>query len=178
MSSDSGYNPDMGTQELPTDGGPHWTAELEIPWCAADSSIDNLFFVDEQTATERLRTHEGYPDLLCTMFANQERFITLLGGWDDGVVPGDLNSRATQAKIREHAGYMIEETMEAINHLKNKPWKRTDTEVDHGAFYEEIADAFHFWINLLLVAGIRPEDLFRHYFAKAVTNVERQRTGY
>lgn len=91
---------------------------------------------------------------------------------------GNLNNPQVQAAIRESAVYFIEELMEAINLLKNKPWKQAPRETDPEMFYEELADAWHFWLELMIVAGMTPDRVQKHYFKKTETNAERRETGY
>lgn len=131
---------------------------------------------------------DGYVtyDLLATMFAQQalhmEAYedIARRNGFDPVGKRdyGKLQARSVQAALREYAGYTVEELYEAINHLKNKPWKQTTRPVDREAFLEEVADAWHFFIEFHILAGITPKDLFRAYFKKAFKNIERQQTGY
>lgn len=91
---------------------------------------------------------------------------------------GDLDHPRTQAAVREFASYTVEELYEAINHLKNKPWKQTHRETDRAAFEEELADAWHFWIEMHILAGINPFEVFKAYFRKTLINRHRQESGY
>ncbi|MCA1841290.1 MAG: hypothetical protein LC723_13370 [Actinobacteria bacterium] len=81
--------------------------------------------------------------------------------------------------MRENAGYVIEELMEAIGgHLKNKPWKQTKVPVDVDAFREELSDVWHFFIQLMLLAGVTPIEVFTGYFRKSLINEQRRQNGY
>lgn len=151
--------------------------EDNIPWTGTEDEFDDLWdsspWAEEQPGT--------VPDTLSTMFAQQLKHMQAyaeLGHTLDPLLWGDLNNRKTQAAIREFAGYTVEELYEAINKLKNKPWKRSDTDTDLEAFREELADAWHFWIELHILAGLNPVDVFREYFRKAFINVQRQQSGY
>lgn len=91
---------------------------------------------------------------------------------------GNINSPEVQAKIRESAGYMIEEVYEAIGLLKNKPWKQTPKETDSDVFYKELADAWHFWLELMIYAGMSPDLVQKYYFNIAESNDQRRAEGY
>lgn len=145
--------------------------EHKIPWTEMPIGIVNQY----------ISLMDDMPDLLCTMYTQQRIHLDNYASDSTAQVMagiGDINHPVIQAKLREFASYTVEELYEAINHLKNKPWKKTYVETDRGAFIEEIADAFHFFLEFLIFAGITPEVLFRAYFAKTLTNIERQRTGY
>lgn len=77
---------------------------------------------------------------------------------------GDLDNRQVQARIHELYGYVVRELSEAMQELKNKPWKKTERPTDHEAFVNEIGDTFHFFVELCITAGISAEDLHRAYF--------------
>jgi len=149
---------------------------VSIPWSKSDSNFDELWLGEPDRPA-------GVPDILQTMFKQQrehmEKYAEIA---PDAQVPpelwGDIDNRQVQAAVREFASYTVEELYEAINHLKNKPWKQTDKTTDLGAFHEELADAWHFWIEMHIIAGIDPTAVFRAYFAKTLINKERQSNGY
>lgn len=91
---------------------------------------------------------------------------------------GNLNHPAVQAEIRSTFAFLVEELMEAINLLKNKPWKQTARETDPELFYKELADAWHFWLELMIVAGMGPDKVARYYFGEAKKNDDRRASGY
>ena len=92
--------------------------------------------------------------------------------------PVDMNSCQGQQKLKDYAWRITEEIGESMSSLKNKPWKSTHvaTDVDH--YREELADAFHFFVELCILSGIEADDLFKLYFRKAEVNAFRQRTNY
>ncbi len=94
------------------------------------------------------------------------------------MVPVDLHDNAGQARLKDFAWRITEELGEAMQCLKNKPWKQTHmlTDVDH--YKEELADAFHFFVELCILSGIEAEDLFDLYFRKNQVNKFRQRSQY
>jgi len=93
-------------------------------------------------------------------------------------VPVNLHDRHDQQYLKDFAWRVTEEVGEAMNTLKNKPWKQTEltTDVDH--FLEELVDGFHFYVELLILSGFDPESLFRTYFLKSEVNKFRQRSKY
>jgi hypothetical protein len=149
---------------------------MNIPWASTPDDFDEMW---ENDAAVQV------PDILETMFAQQiEHMQAYASINEEAQVPphlwGDLENRRVQAGIREFAGYTIEELLgEAISgHLKNKPWKQTDRPVDRDAFLDELADAWHFLIEMHVIAGITPTEVFKAYFAKTLINQHRQQTGY
>lgn len=91
---------------------------------------------------------------------------------------GDIDHRKVQWRIKDLAYRCVEELSEATNCLKNKPWKVSEVSTDKEHFYEELADAFHFFIELCITAGMDAEDLALLYHKKHAVNQFRQRTAY
>ena len=50
------------------------------------------------------------------------------------------------------------------------------TDVTH--YVEELIDALHFFVELLILSGLKAEDAFRIYFKKSEVNKFRQRSKY
>lgn len=144
-----------------------------IPWAYSTNEFDELWKDQAETV----------PDILTTMFAQQHEHMRAYASIAPGAqLPpylwGDLDNPRTQAAIREFASYTVEELYEAINHLKNKPWKQTFKKTDVEAFKEELADMWHFLIEMHILAGMSPLDVFRAYFKKSLINEQRQQGGY
>jgi len=91
---------------------------------------------------------------------------------------GELDDRRLQYRLKDLAYRVVEELSEATNCLKNKPWKQDAVVTDSDHFYEELADAFHFFVELCITAGLSASDLFGLYFRKSEVNKFRQRSGY
>lgn len=155
------------------------SVEDSIPWCSTGDEFDDLW----DSSPWSQEQPDQVPDILCTMFNQQLKHMSVydeLGG-HGGLEPhlrGDLDHRQTQRVLREFASYTVEELYEAIGNLKNKPWKQTERPTDVEAFKEELADVWHFFIELHILAGIDPEEIFRMYFQKTFINVNRQQNGY
>ena len=125
-------------------------------------------------------------DMLAEIFAGQQLLIdkyhdieTMRGALViDPDMFGEIDHRYVQWRIKDLAFRCIEEMTEATNTLKNKPWKQSEVPTDKVHFYEELADAFHFFIELCITAGMNAEDLARMYHRKNAVNQFRQRSNY
>lgn len=89
-----------------------------------------------------------------------------------------LDDYARQRYLKDAAYRVVEELSEATNCLKNKPWKTTPVLTDQEHYYEEIADAFHFFIRFCIESNITAEGLYRLYFKKSEVNKFRQQSNY
>lgn len=152
-------------------------SENVIPWQATSPDFDDLWAQGDDSPDEA-------PDILVTMFAQQEQHMQAYDRIQgrptvtaDNAERG-IADRRVQASIREFASYTVEEMYEAINHLKNKPWKQTERPVDPEEFRKEIGDMWHFFIEMHIIAGITAEDVFMAYFQASDINVYRQNNGY
>jgi hypothetical protein len=125
-------------------------------------------------------------DRLRAIFLRQHQLMEKYEGIEHGrganvVDPedfGEIDNRFVQWRIKDLMQRCIEEMMEAANCLKNKQWKQTETPTDRVHFYEEIADALHFFIEMCITAGMDDEDLALIYLKKAEVNQFRQESMY
>ena len=133
----------------------------------------------------KIPTYLVYPDgLLELIFKRQSELMKKYSKIETdnghytpkGIV--DLHDRHDQQYLKDFAWRITEELGEAMNCLKNKPWKQTEMVTDEEHFLEELIDGFHFYIELLILCGFTPETLFRTYFAKSEVNKFRQRSQY
>ncbi len=92
--------------------------------------------------------------------------------------PVDLHDRHGQVYIRELIRRTVEELFESSHCLKNSAWKQSHILTDEDHFYEELADAFHFFIELCIAVGLDAEALYKVYFKKSEVNKFRQRSVY
>lgn len=90
----------------------------------------------------------------------------------------DINSTLVQYRIKDFMWRITEELGEAANTLKNKPWKNTHMVVDETHYLEEVIDAVHFLVELLIMNGFTPESLTTMYLNKNAVNQFRQRSNY
>lgn len=79
--------------------------------------------------------------------------------------------------IKNMAFALEDEVHEAVNETGWKPWQ-TSRHINHEAYREELIDAFHFLLNLIIAAGIDPEVFVNLFFAKQRKNRARQLNGY
>lgn len=115
------------------------------------------------------------------MFAQQEEFMELLRvhrGFPEW--PVDMTSKAGQQACREAALGSIEEAFESLAHLKN--WKKHRAsevkELDKAAFLEEAVDSLHYALEVFILAGISPSEVFHAFMDKGQINKKRIREGY
>ncbi len=92
--------------------------------------------------------------------------------------PVNINGHGGQQRLKDMTWRCVEELGEAMNCLKNKPWKQTMMETDVQHYREEIADAFHFFIELCILSDISSNELFMMYFLKSEVNKFRQDSKY
>lgn len=154
--------------------------EEQIPWTPSNDEFDDLWDHSPWASKQP----DSVPDMLSTMFEQQKqhmaKYAEIMG--DKLALSshlfGEIDSRPVQAKLRETASYTVEELYEAIGNLKNKPWKQSDKPTNIAEFREELADAWHFFIELHVIAGLEPIDVFRDYFRKSFINKQRIASGY
>lgn len=123
-------------------------------------------------------------DLLKRMFEMQEVFMQALQqkkGLD--VMPEwplDLSEKKNQQLCKSLAYDSMSELFEAIQHLKNsKPHRSTEIkEFDYDEFKEELVDAFKFFLEILIYAGVTPEEFYDSYQKKDDINHKRLANGY
>jgi len=94
------------------------------------------------------------------------------------VFPVDLNTGEGQKLFREFAAYTVEELMEGVNALKNRPWNQSQVLVDIQHVKEELSDALHFFIALCNLIGLSHVELFEIYMKKKQVNNFRRESGY
>ena len=87
--------------------------------------------------------------------------------------------------MRNHRGYLADEVAEALYEMPfYKLWKDYDNMSSEG--YEiawqkvrmELIDSLHFFVNLLLCAGMTADEVYNMYMAKNKENHRRQDDGY
>lgn len=144
----------------------------------------NILDVDKMGLQERFeKDYEGdrLEQIFCRQRELMEKYepIERANGLlitDD--VPVNIDSAKGQSRLKDFAWRVVEEIGEAMNCLKNKPWKQTQMETDVLHYKEEIADAFHFFVELCILSGIDHKDIFELYFKKSEVNKFRQRSNY
>lgn len=161
-------------------------SDSPIPWTSTTPEFDELWAGDTDSdidpATDKV------PDMLATLFAQQRALM--LAVWPKEVAselsiptsPGNwglLTQRRMQARIHETFGHLVRELSEAMAHLDgSKSWKERPRTTNVAEFHEEIADAFHFFLEFCILSGLDAESLFRQYFAKSLVNFARVENAY
>jgi dimeric dUTPase (all-alpha-NTP-PPase superfamily) len=72
---------------------------------------------------------------------------------------------------------MTDELHEALGEIGWKPWA-TSRHLNRDAYLSELTDAFHFFLNACLAAGISGTELEEAYRKKRLINIARQQEGY
>jgi len=120
-------------------------------------------------------------DKLDKIFLKQKEFMDMLVEHDKfPEYPLDLSTKPGQRFFKETAFNLLEELMEASFTLKNRMHKLSDdTEVDWAHFREELcADTLAYFIELCILAGITPTQLYDEYDTKNQIVKKRLADGY
>lgn len=119
-------------------------------------------------------------DKLENMMELQDKFQKRLG-----VDFTALNAVERAASMRDNFVYLDQELQEALYEMPFfKHWKdysgMSDEEVEKAwaKVKMELIDAFHFFMNMLLCAGMSAEEVYKTYVAKNKENHRRQDEGY
>ena len=125
----------------------------------------------------------AFEDMLDDMFSMREAFMRKLRDRKPGLFPEwpiDLSDKHSQQHVRDMALRGVEEMFEALQHLKNwKPHRDTQvTDFNHDEFLEEIVDAFNYFMSVLVLTGVGPQELFSAYKKKDAIINERLDNGY
>lgn len=119
-------------------------------------------------------------DKLKDIFARQEEFMELLRQADKMPEwPVDLTTKPGQRLIKETIFNLCEELFEASFTLKNRMHRVTDArEIDYNHYREELGDALAYFIEVCIMSGISPEELYEEYCRKNAIVKERLQKGY
>lgn len=94
-----------------------------------------------------------------------------------GIDPPTLDGDERVEFIRWNVLALEDELHEALGEVGWKPWA-TSRHLNRESYVGELVDAWHFLMNLLLVAGVTEEEFVARYDAKRRRNAERQVEGY
>jgi dUTPase-like protein len=122
-----------------------------------------------------------FTDRMLAMWRQQEDFMRLLQekrGFP--AFPTDISSKPGQKFLNDIRHHIMDELFEAGQHLKNsKSHRATEIpEVDREAYKEELVDALHLYLELVIASGITLDELVHAYLAKGVVNTKRIEGGY
>jgi hypothetical protein len=121
-------------------------------------------------------------DMLKSMFESQKEFMDLLRekrGFPE--FPVDLSTKDGQRHAKHIAYDAMGEMFEAIATLSNsKSHRATDvgSQFDRDHYLEEIVDATHYLLELVILSGFTPQEFFDAYTKKGEVNVTRIKSGY
>lgn len=95
-----------------------------------------------------------------------------------GSHPTDIKSEEERIQFAKDMHIALtDELHEALAEIGWKPWA-TSKHFNEEAYKGELVDAFHFFMNLCMVAKMGPDELFEKYKAKRLKNIKRQEEGY
>lgn len=95
----------------------------------------------------------------------------------NGTHPSELPAHVQMNYIRTMALALTDEIHEALNETGWKPWA-TSNHINADAYKAELVDAWHFFMNLMMVTGMTMEELYEGYLRKREVNIRRQEEGY
>jgi dimeric dUTPase (all-alpha-NTP-PPase superfamily) len=126
--------------------------------------------------TPTFTTNEIFADRLEEMLRLQEQLqVRHLFG----LKPGDLRHAERAEYIRAMILATTDELHEALREVAWKPWsKRPVGEMNRQNFVDELVDAWHFFMNLMLVGEITADEFFTAYLRKNNINHGRIDDGY
>ncbi len=119
-------------------------------------------------------------DMLEEIFERQIAFMDKLVVNDKfPEYPVDLTSKAGQRLAKETIFNAIEEFAEASFTLKNRTHRVTDVRVlDKQHYLEEVCDGLAYVVELMILSGFSPQDVFNEYKRKNQVVTERLKNGY
>jgi len=119
-------------------------------------------------------------DLWKDMFYRQEGNMQILEERD--VLPPwpiDLTTKQGQRMIKEIVSDCHNELWEATYTLKNKIHKVTDDrEFDRSHYVEELGDTLAYFMEICILSGISPQEMYNEFCRKNRVVKERFESGY
>ena len=119
-------------------------------------------------------------DMFEDIFERQTKFMEELRDNDKLTEwPVDLTTKPGQRLIKETVFNLIEELAEASFTLKNRTHRVTDVRMlDIGHYKEELGDAMAYLIEVCILSGFTPEEMYEEYKRKNKIVSERLKSGY
>lgn len=117
-------------------------------------------------------------DRLDEMMNAQKLFQQLMD--EHGRAPAELTGDERKDYIRTHVLATTDELHEALRETTWKPWSQKEDLYATGRIYflREMIDAWHHFMNLLLVADVDADEFFTEYLRKMEINKQRKVNGY
>ena len=110
---------------------------------------------------------------LAAMLENQRLFQDRLYG----AHPKDFSAEDRASYVCTMTLALTDELHEALGEVAWKPWAASE-HFNRDAYVSELVDAWHFFMNLLLVADVSAAEFVGRYDAKLAKNHKRQDDGY
>lgn len=120
-------------------------------------------------------------DRLQLMWDQQQDFMEILHKHRNfPKTPVDVTTKDGQRFLKEIRNLVLEELFEAGLHLKNTKLHRATElpQLDKNKYVEELVDALHLFLELVIASGITLEELVDAYFDKGEKNIKRINNGY
>ena len=99
-------------------------------------------------------------------------------GLTEGQIISSDDIRVKEFFTKEYLIAMEDEIAELRSWINWKTWKKDRKEVNVEEVKYEIIDLLHFWVNLCLIWGLTPEEVYQYYVNKKKQNIKRQNSGY
>lgn len=104
-----------------------------------------------------------------------ERQRSLQAHLHGGVDPADFEPEKRAEYIRGQVIALSDEIHEALAEVAWKPWSSDKSKFNRDAYVRELIDAFHFMLNLFIVAGVSPDELYVVFREKNDVNWSRHK---
>lgn len=114
-------------------------------------------------------------DRLQVMYESQREFQRIVP--PSPVDPAERTPEEQMQYILVQAMGLIHEITEAMNETGWKPWASSN-HINVENYKKELIDAWHFFLNLMFVVDMTPEELFQGYFQKQNVNRKRVENNY
>lgn len=73
---------------------------------------------------------------------------------------------------------ITDELHELLGEVDWKPWTHGDRGINYAGAKKELVDVWHFFMNLMIVLDVTPDELFAFYTKKRQVNINRQNNEY
>lgn len=120
---------------------------------------------------------------LNAMFHLREKFMKDLAAKRPAVLqrwPVDISKKESQQTVRDTVLKGVEEMFESLAHIRGwKPHRLTEiNDFDRDSFLEEYVDAFNYFLSVLVMLGVTPDEFFEAYKKKDGIIHDRLKNDY
>jgi len=120
-------------------------------------------------------------DMLNKMFSQQREFMNLLREKRNfPEFPVDLSTKHGQKFVKSISHECMHELFESVQLLSDSKDHKNSLSNDFNKekFLEELADVTHYLIEIFILTGISPEQIYEAYMKKGEVNNNRIMNGY